>query len=924
MTNEEQERRNARLRHNDTFVRLLYARRPELAAAHRERTRELVAEREGYPGGISLEATSDAVRTAYAITLETIVLEERPVLFVKDDWIDTEQVALKGLEALELVEALGAAKETLLPVIPLVGRIDVTNFPGTDFVGTGWFVDTDVVVTNRHVASLIARWDGRRFVFRAGVAGHAISGSLCTGHEFDDISSDPARTFAVEEVLYIESDRSAHDIAFLRVTRRVGGESSRVIAVAAADAVAGQRVVVVGYPARAPRSVIPNQDLMKELYRDRYDVKRAAPGLIMPPAEGTSRHDCTTLGGNSGSVVLDLATGKAVGLHFAGLYQESNYAMGAAVLAGYVSRRQWQIPVVHGETHPAPAAASVTNVAAVVSGTTVTIPISITVTVGSPPPNSAGDAPDRADKAEASAVEFWSRRPEGVLGVRVGFSEEDRRIGDIPFVAVSVEHGRLAEIKAKGPSVIGGFEVRYFPADLSEVVDALRSDLESVGEISYDDDARTGESFSFDPVHEEMSVLAHVGPEYSWDTLEAFLNQPTDSLVSAMYEFHGKPIADAIERRLEAGTRLSLILDNASFTEVKKPLEEFDRVVRFEDWKRRFGDRFERIVAPEGRTGLISDSYHIKVTVRDDDTFWLSSGNWKMGTSQPVLTQAQRDQASDTDLPGNREWHVVVGNPILAQTFRSHIKQDIQRSRDLGGGAVPVRREGIGDVEIDVPILESALLERRAPSMLLPPKSFKGRIKAQGLLTPDQKGAVYSDAVLELIGSARKSLLFQIPYISMPSKPGAKRGYIDELIEALTAKLKTLEDARVILSTSGSGAAQPTYAAWYFKAKGVNIDRRLKSMDKHHTKGMIVDGRRVLVGSHNWSKPGVTLNRDASLIFDHQGIAEYFASAFEIDWTRANPIKPKVPSLETRAPEGDEAAFDFRRMTYSELMRGFT
>ena len=41
------------------------------------------------------------------------------------------------------------------------------------------------------------------------------------------------------------------------------------------------------------------------------------------------------------------------------------------------------------------------------------------------------------------------------------------------------------------------------------------------------------------------------------------------------------------------------------------------------------------------------------------------------------------------------------------------------------------------------------------------------------LLTPDQEGAVYSEAVLELIGSATDSLLFQIPYIGMPSNPHA-------------------------------------------------------------------------------------------------------------------------------------------------------
>ena len=46
----------------------------------------------------------------------------------------------------------------------------------------------------------------------------------------------------------------------------------------------------------------------------------------------------------------------------------------------------------------------------------------------------------------------------------------------------------------------------------------------------------------------------------------------------------------------------------------------------------------------------------------------------------------------------------------------------------------------------------------------------------------------------------------------------------------------------------------------------------------------------MLLGSHNWSKPGVSLNRDASLIFNDAERAAYYAEAFEIDWNRANRI----------------------------------
>ena len=48
---------------------------------------------------------------------------------------------------------------------------------------------------------------------------------------------------------------------------------------------------------------------------------------------GYFTHDCTTLGGNSGSVVLDLTTGEAVGLHFAGANGGSVFSPIATVLS---------------------------------------------------------------------------------------------------------------------------------------------------------------------------------------------------------------------------------------------------------------------------------------------------------------------------------------------------------------------------------------------------------------------------------------------------------------------------------------------------------------------------------------------------------------------------------------------------------------
>ncbi len=324
-------------------------------------------------------------------------------------------------------------------------------------------------------------------------------------------------------------------------------------------------------------------------------------------------------------------------------------------------------------------------------------------------------------------------------------------------------------------------------------------------------------------------------------------------------------------------------------------------------------------MAPEGLRGLISDSYHIKVSVREDDTFWLSSGNWKMDSSQPVITKKQREEATQIDLPGNREWHVVIENKTLASRFRNHINQDFETSKRLGGGVLPKSWEAPPGLFVER-AEELPVLERKPPSGLIEPKTFDGTIEVKPLLTPDHQGAVYSEAVLDLIRSAHDSLLFQIPYISMRPNPTTDRGFIDELIDALVQKLKTLPTACLLLRSGGSAYSSPTHTAWYLKSKGVDIDTRVKQIEDHHTKGN--DRRRaaLLLGSHNWSKPGVTLNRDASLLFNDAGIAGYYARAFDIDWNRATPVRPK----RYVKPEGvavESAVFPFERIPLARLQK---
>jgi hypothetical protein len=74
-------------------------------------------------------------------------------------------------------------------------------------------------------------------------------------------------------------------------------------------------VYVIGHPYRETAS-----DASWMVFGDADGKKRWSPGEVtsMDATRGSCLHDCSTLGGSSGSCILALASHKVVGMHFGG------------------------------------------------------------------------------------------------------------------------------------------------------------------------------------------------------------------------------------------------------------------------------------------------------------------------------------------------------------------------------------------------------------------------------------------------------------------------------------------------------------------------------------------------------------------------------------------------------------------------------
>lgn len=73
-------------------------------------------------------------------------------------------------------------------------------------------------------------------------------------------------------------------------------------------------------------------------------------------------------------------------------------------------------------------------------------------------------------------------------------------------------------------------------------------------------------------------------------------------------------------------------------------------------------------------------------------------------------------------------------------------------------------------------------------------------------------------------------------------------------------------------------------AASRLAERGVEVKWASKRYTNTHAKTAVIDGRRVLVGSTNWSVQAMRSNREAEVLVDSAEVAGEFEKVFEEDW----------------------------------------
>lgn len=553
----------------------------------------------------------------------------------------------------------------------------------------------------------------------------------------------------------------------------------------------------------------------------------------------------------------------------------------------------------------------------VVPGTAIVQPPTTTTTVGSTvtPPSSDTSSPDSTSPNNLESILAAAKRElesrANVMAVELGYVFKNGWITNERALLVtrSSKRNRLKLREAAAPELpktFQGLPVEVTDPAIEDLVRLARG--ATVAEAAFAESAGLGEEILYNPptgisltkVTGKMRVVAHVSPDAGWSQLKQFLGGTRKQLVIGMYDFGAPHIVETLVALQEKSSfqKLTLVIQKGeSVGEGTKAddLHDGEVVEKLED---AFGSEFDHAWVKIGRVnGWVSSSYHIKVAVRDQKVFWLSSGNWQ-SSNQPNADPLSEDPAQRSWLDRyNREWHVVVEHEGLAKTLEAHLLNDHTNNVGTDGHEELV----LPDLLVPKGFFAPDTAEATASFKYFQPFDATRTFTVLPLLTPDN----YHEHVLELIESAEEELLIQNQTFNAPKEEHAK---LRELVDAVLAKQKEGVKLKVIFRLLDATKARKNLEA----LKEMGFDMNDFWLQKNcRTKGIVVDRKRVLLGSQNWSNDGVSVNRDASLLFDDEALAEYFADIFEHDWgvlakqdigSRVQPIEWAPASAAT--PEG--------------------
>jgi phosphatidylserine/phosphatidylglycerophosphate/cardiolipin synthase-like enzyme len=488
----------------------------------------------------------------------------------------------------------------------------------------------------------------------------------------------------------------------------------------------------------------------------------------------------------------------------------------------------------------------------------------------------------------------------GVLSVRPGFQLIDGWVTGVPAIVVTVD----GEAPHGLPSELGGVPVDVRVATIRKKTALLEPERYAASGATAPDEGKVPEfadeivlakppaeesvaptsdvaaaaakkptlpysppaDVPLAPVTGELTVELAASPDAGWGQLKSFLDATKSELVIGLYDFTSAHVLTAFEAAAK-GKKVTLTLDHPS----KNPTADQTDEQTVSALEKSLGDELRQAWAlsgmdPKATATVFQTAYHIKVAAQDSASVWVSSGNWN-NSNQPDIDPVAKSGDATAARSGDRDWHVVVHSPELTKTFAAYLENDYLVAAQHNQASAAFMQPELLQPAVETPPF----------AQFFPAKTVTDQMTITPVLTPDP--GVYVGAVKKLVESATKTLHLQFQYIELPKTTDATNQAFVDLVQSIVDRQKAGVEVQIIMSEYETAGYLEQ-----LQALGLDVANNVKLQNNVHNKGVIVDGRAVLVSSQNWSSAGALHNRDAGVIIENAQVAEYFEQLFAHDW----------------------------------------